>query len=92
MKKLYIATTNDIYKKSYMNEDFGDNIYSLIPYDDHEIVIVSKKALRDINFIRKHSIPISDEIYNEIKSYNNKIIGYSKNNFFEKFNLHEWII
>ena len=92
MKKLYIATYNDIYKKPYMSEDFSDNIYSIIPYEDYQINKVSQKALRDIGFIKKHSIPISDKIYNEIKSYNNRIIGYNKKSFFEKFNLHEWIV
>ena len=94
MKKLYIVTYNDIYKKSYINEDFGDKIYSVIPYEEYQINTVSQKGLRDISFIKKNSIPINDEIYDEIKRYNNNnnIIGYSKNNFLKKFNLHEWII
>ena len=77
-----------------MNETFSDggNIYSAIPYEESNIKKISESVNRNISFIKKYSIPINDKIYRDIKSYNNRIIGYNKKSFLEKFNLQEWII
>lgn len=93
-KKLYLVTINDIYKKSFINETFsnGERIYSSIPYEESNIKEISKMTNQNVSFIIKHSIPISDKIYNHIKSSYNRIISYDKNFFLEKFNLQEWII
>jgi len=93
MKKLFLVDINDIYKKIFFEETFtnGDIIHTLVPYDENYISEISNICKLNVSFIRKHSIPISDEIYKKLILHKDTP-RKTKKDFLKEHYLEEWII
>ncbi len=95
MRKLFIATINDMYKKISQDEKFsnGNLIHTIYTYDDYNINEVASYLSLSIDFIKKHTIFIDENVFTKINTYGMiKKHHINIEDFFEKLSLEEHLI
>jgi hypothetical protein len=95
MRKLFIATINDMYKKISQDEKFfnGNLIHTIYTYDDYNINEVASYLSLSTDFIKKHTIFIDENVFTKINTYGiMKKHHINIEDFFEKLSLEEHLI